>query len=167
MMQAAAHGSKTILWCLLMLHNLEEVILQSQMKRIKAAFVANVYRPYLQSVIDHINKRIESTELISSMSVFDPRHLSPKEEELSNYGMEKMKTLVKFYGTVQRVQLNEMEGVLQPDIDPEETESEWNLFRGVIFVKHKGNSLQQVLLQLLGSSDIAAASPNLPNSLQF
>ena len=72
---------------------------------------------------------MECTELISSMSVFDPRHLPDKEEELSNYGMEKMKMLIQFYGTVQRVQLNQMEGVSQPDIDNEETESEWKLFR--------------------------------------
>ena len=29
-------------------------------------------RPYIQSVIDHISGRLESTNLISSMSVFDP-----------------------------------------------------------------------------------------------
>ena len=95
----------------------------------KAGFVEKVYRPYLQSVNDHINGRMVSTELISFMSVFDPCHLPDKEEELSNYGMEKMKTHMKFYGTVQRVQLNQMEDVPQPDIDTEETELEWKLFQ--------------------------------------
>ena len=38
----------------------------------KKAFVANVYHPNVQSVIDNINRRMESIELISSMSVFDP-----------------------------------------------------------------------------------------------
>ena len=88
----------------------------------KTAFVEKVYCPYLQSFIDCINGRMESTELNSFMSVFDPRYLPDKEEDLSNYGMEKMKMLIKFYGTMQRVQLNEMEGVSQPDIEPDETE---------------------------------------------
>ena len=67
----------------------------------KAAFVEKVYHPYLQSVTDHINGRMECTELVSSMSVFDPCHLP--DEDLSNYGMEKMNALIKLYGTVQRV----------------------------------------------------------------
>ena len=62
----------------------------------KSEFLYKVYRPYLQSVIDHINVRMESTELISAMSVFDPRHLPGTEEELSEYGMEQIKTLTIF-----------------------------------------------------------------------
>ena len=42
----------------------------------------NVYRPYIQSVIDQINGSMISTELISAMSVFDPRHLPCTEEYL-------------------------------------------------------------------------------------
>ncbi|KAI6658864.1 E3 SUMO-protein ligase [Oopsacas minuta] len=63
----------------------------------KSEFLHKVYRPYLQSVIDHINVRMESTELISAMSVFDPRHLPGTEEELSEYGIEHIKTLTDFY----------------------------------------------------------------------
>ena len=35
----------------------------------KATFLQKVYCPYLQSVIDHINQRMESTDPISSMSI--------------------------------------------------------------------------------------------------
>ena len=127
----------------------------------KSAFHHKVYRPYLQSVIDHITARMESNDLISSMSVFDPRHLPDTEEELSDYSMEKMRTLINFYSVAQRVEVNEDEGVSQPDIDAEETESEWRLFRRVIFVQYKSSSLQQVLSRLIGSGDISAAFPNL------
>ena len=61
----------------------------------KSEFLHKVYRPYL-SVIDHINVRMESTELVSAMSVFDPRHLPCTEEELSDYGMEQIKILTDF-----------------------------------------------------------------------
>ena len=126
----------------------------------KSVFLHKVYRPYLQSVIDHITARMESNDLISSMSVFDPRHL-PDTEELSDYGMEKMRTLINYYSVAQRVKLNEDEGVSQPDIDAEETESEWKLFRRVIFIQYKSSSLQQVLSRLIGSGDISVAFPNL------
>ncbi len=92
----------------------------------KAVFLQKVYRPYLQSVVDHINARMQSTDLISSMSVFDPRHLPDTEEELADldYGMEKIRTLINFYSVAQRAEFDGDEGVSQPDIDAEDTESE-------------------------------------------
>ena len=120
----------------------------------KSAFLRKVYCPYLQSVIDHINARMESNDLISSMSVFDPRHLPDTEKELSNYGMEKIRTLLNFYGVTQ-------EGMSQPDIDAEETESEWKLFRRVVFTQYKSSTLQDVVTRLISSEDMSAAFPNL------
>lgn len=63
----------------------------------KTRFLQNVYRPYIQSVIDHISGRLESTDLISSMSVFDPRHLPDDEDKLSDpdYGTEKNQDTIK------------------------------------------------------------------------
>ena len=88
----------------------------------KASFLQRVYRLYIQSVIDHINNaRVESTDFISSMSVFDPRHLQ-KKDEFSTYGMEKIKVLTSFYGTHQKVKFDGKEAVSQPDVDPEEAE---------------------------------------------
>ena len=47
----------------------------------KAGFLQNVYRSYLQSVIDHISGRMESTDFLSSVSAFDPRHLPNSEND--------------------------------------------------------------------------------------
>ena len=94
----------------------------------KAMFLQRVYCPYLQSVIDHIKVRMESSNLISSMSLFDPHHLPDIEEQLSDYYMEKMRTLINFYSVAQRVKLDEDEGMSQPDIDAEEIESEGSYF---------------------------------------
>ena len=99
----------------------------------KSAFLQKVYRPYIQSVIDHINARMGSTNLLSSMSVFDPRHLPDSEEELTDYGVQKIQTLIGF-GSVQKVHFKGNEGVSQPDVDPEDTEAKWKLLRRVIFV---------------------------------
>lgn len=124
-------------------------------------FLRQIYRPYIQSVIDHINGRMESSDLISSMSVFDPRHLPKTEEELSSYGEQKMKTLIDFYSSPQKVQFEGKESVSIPDIDGDETESEWKLFRRVMFMQYKSASLQHVLSRLLENNEMAAAFPNL------
>ena len=80
----------------------------------KADFEQTVYCPYLQSVIDHINGRMESTDVISSMSVFDPRQLPSTEKELtdSDYGMEKIKIILSLYGGAQKLLLMEKKDFL-------------------------------------------------------
>lgn len=112
----------------------KEIVVTSEEKD---DFLQNIYRPYIQSVIDHINSRLESSDLISSISVFDPRHIPDTEEELSSYGDWKITTLLKFYCSPQKVHFEGEDGTSQPDIEIEEAESEWKLFRRVIFVQYK------------------------------
>ena len=126
----------------------------------KDDFLQKIYRPYIQSVIDHINARLESSDLISSMSVFDPRHL-PDTEELSSYGDQKIKTLLNFYGSPQKVHFEGEDGTSQPDIEIEEAGAEWKLFRRVLFVQYKTSTLKLVLSKFIEGSDIATTFPNL------
>ena len=111
----------------------------------KAGFLQKVYRPYLQSVTDHINGRMESTDFLSSMSVFEPRYLPNSEEKLHNYVEEKIRLLIDFYGIAHRAYFDGDEAFSQPDIDPEYIEAEWKLFRRLIFRKYRDSSLQTVL----------------------
>ena len=46
-----------------------------------------------------------------------------------------MRTLINFYSIAQSVKFGGQEGESQPDIEAEETESEWKLFRRVLFVQ--------------------------------
>ena len=110
---------------------------------------------------DHIRGRIDCTDLISSMAVFDLRHLPDDEVNLSDYSTDKINTLTAFYGSAQEVQFDGKKGVSQPDIDQQDTESEWKLFHRLMLVQHKRSSLQQVLSTLLNSSSIRASFPNL------
>ena len=129
----------------------------------KKLFLHKVYRPFVQSVVDHINRRMESTDHISAMFTFDPRHL-PTEDKLADYVIEKIRTLINFYSVAQRIiQFQGEIGISQPDINAEDTESEWKPFRRVIVVRYKDSTLQQVLWTLIDSanSDIATAFPNL------
>ena len=83
---------------------------------------------------------------------------------MADYGIEKIRTLINFYSVAQGIQFQGEIGISQPDVNAEDTESEWKLFRRVIFVRYKDSTLQQVLSTLTdsGNSDIATAFPNLP-----
>ena len=49
----------------------------------KECFMSDIYQPYVQSVIDHISSRMQSTDLTSAFSVFDKRHLPGEEKDLA------------------------------------------------------------------------------------
>ena len=118
----------------------------------KNLFLHKVYRRYVQSIVDHINGRMESTDLISAMSIFDPQHL-PTDDKLADYDIEKIRTLINFYSVAQRIQFQGEIGISQPDINAEDTESQWKLFRRVFFVRYKDSTLQQVLSKLIDSGN--------------
>ena len=60
----------------------------------KNLFLHKVYRPYVQSVVDHIILMEGwSLQVSSLLSIFDPRHL-PTEDKLADYGIEKIRTLI-------------------------------------------------------------------------
>ncbi len=80
-------------------------------------------------MIDHIKSRIEKTDLISSMAVFDPKNLPDDESKLSDYGTKNITFLSEWYGYVQDVQFEGQIASSKPDIDPEDTESKWKFFR--------------------------------------
>ena len=94
--------------------------------------VQKVHRLYIQNVIDHVNARMCSTDLLSSMSVFDPRHLLDSEEELTDYGVQMIQTVIGFYESVQKAHFEGNEGVSQLDVVHEDTKAKWKLFRSHI-----------------------------------
>ena len=98
----------------------------------KTSFLSRIYRPYIQSVIDHISSRMESSDIFSA---FDPIHLPDSEESLSTYGMEKLRTLTDFYGKEQTLSFEGNAGVSKPDVDPDQTEAEWKIFRRILFTQ--------------------------------
>ena len=76
---------------------------------------------------------------------------------------KKTRTLINSYSVYKRIQILGEVGFSKPDIGAEDTESEWKLFRRVIFVRYKDSILQGGLSRLIYSdnSDIATAFPNL------
>ena len=88
----------------------------------KDSFLQNRYTS--KSVIDHINSRLESSDLVSSISVLDPQHLPDTEEELSSYGDQKVTTALKFCALLQEVLFEGEDGPSEPDIVIEEAVSE-------------------------------------------
>ena len=103
-------------------------------------FLRSVYRPYIQSVIDHITSRLKSSDVFSAFSVFDPSNLPDSEESLSFYGTEKIKILTDFYGHEQQVSFQGDVGHSRPDVDPEQSEAEWKIYRRIMFAKFKNDT---------------------------
>ena len=64
-----------------------------------ATFLPNIYHPYIQGVVDHINQK-GSTDLIAAMSVFDPHYPPDMEDKLLNYDVVKILELIDFYGVL-------------------------------------------------------------------
>ena len=119
-------------------------------------FTMQIYRPYIQSVIDRTSSRLKSSDLVSAFSIFDPRHLPGKEEELSTYGVETLQKLTDFYGKEQRVTYEDKTGVSHPDVNAEQAEAEWKIFRRVMFVQFRSgadsdDSLENVTSNLYGT----------------
>ena len=80
-------------------------------------FINSVYRPYIQSVIDHVRTRLRSSDVFSAFSVFDPSNLPDSEESLSSYGTDTISVLTDFYGRAQQVKLQDEVGHSSPDVD--------------------------------------------------
>ena len=78
---------------------------------------------------------------------------------MSDYGTDKIAKLTDFYGVAQKVNFEGQEGESEPDVDPDDTEAEWKLFRRLIFKQYRDNSIHQVLSKLVSKSDIAVAFP--------
>ena len=64
----------------------------------------------------------EEEKNLFAMSIFDPRHTDDK---LADYDIEKLRTLINFYSVAQRIQFQGEIGISQPNINAEDTESEW------------------------------------------
>ena len=112
----------------------------------KTSFLSRIYRPYIQSVIDHISSRMESSDIFSAFSIFDPIHLPDSEESLSTYGMEKLRTLTDFYGKEQTLSFEGNAEVSKPDVDPDQAEAEWKIFHRILFTQHRSESgLQKIV----------------------
>ena len=120
------------------------------------AFIKSVYHPYIQGVIDHISSRLKASDTFSAFPLFDPRHLPSSEAQLSTYGTETSLQILT--------------------IDTEATESEWKIFRRVIFSQFRKtgsadpdgecredttNGLQRVTSELLTNGTLNAVFPNL------
>ena len=93
--------------------------------------------------------------------MFDPSNLPDSEESLSSYGTDTISILTDFYGRAQQVKLQDEVGHSSPDVDIEQTQAEWKIFRRIMFAKFKAKTAATVLCNLLTSDTLSAGFPNL------
>jgi hypothetical protein len=104
---------------------------------------------------------MQSSDLFSAFSIFNPLHLPKEEKDLSSYGSEQLNILTSFYGMPQTVSFQSTTGTSVPDVDPEQTEAEWKIFRRGMFTKFKSSTAKEVTHALLSNSTLSSAFPNL------
>ena len=166
-LSSAFKSSKSILQQVLCLKKVFTETSQSSLQDVrvsevdKTSFLSQIYRPYIQSVTDHISSRMESSDIFTAFSIFDPIHLPDSEESLSTYGMEKLSTLTDFYGKEQTLSFEGNAGVSKPDVDPDQAEAEWKIFRRILFNQRSESGLQKTVTTFLASSALVAGFPNL------
>ncbi len=127
----------------------------------KFGFIDTIYKPYIQSVVDYNSSRMLSSGVVSAFSIFDPQQLPDKEESLSNYGAEKLKKLISFYGEPQKVTIQSSCALSTPDIKDDLTEAEWKIFRRLLFTQFQTKTVRDVISSLLSNNILTSAIPNL------
>ena len=131
------------------------------LETVKESFAKNIYRLYIQSVVDHITSRLKSSDVYSAFSIFNPSHLPETEDSLSSYGTEKLQILTKFYGSPQKITFKGQPKFSVPDIDMDQTEAEWKIFRRILFTNFREANVSYVLTSLLQNDTLKAGFPNL------
>ena len=70
--------------------------------------------------------------------------------------------LLIFYGKEQTLSFEGNAGVTKPDVDPDQAEAEWKIFRRILFTQHRSESgVQKIVTTFLASSALVAGFPNL------
>ena len=60
------------------------------------------------------------------------------------YGSEQLNILTSFYGMPHTISFKSTTGTSIPDVDPEQTEAEWKMFRRLMFTKYKSSTAKDV-----------------------
>ena len=125
------------------------------------SFIQGVYNPYIQSVIDHITSRMQSSDVFSAFSIFNPLCLPNEEKDLSMYGSEQLNILTSFYGMPHTISFKSTTGTSIPDVDLEQTEAEWKKLRRLVFTKYKSSTDKDATHALIYNSTLSSSFPNL------
>ena len=73
--------------------------------------------------------------------------------------MENLHTLT---GTEQTLSFEGNAGVSKPDVDPDQAEAKWKIYRSILFTQHRYESgLQNIVTTFLASSDLVAGFQTL------
>ncbi len=84
-----------------------------------------------------------------------------KKKASLNYGAEKLKKLISFYGKPQKVTIQSSCALSTPDIKGDLIEAEWKIFRRLLFTQFQTKTVRDVISALLSNNTLTSAFPNL------
>ena len=104
---------------------------------------------------------------MTALSIFDPRHLPDKDSELRDYGLQQLNVLLDYYGSEHSLELNGAEIAVVPDIDKDDTLTEWRIFKRLLYNRFRNSSVQDMTSSVLASESQCLMFPNVVKLLQI
>ena len=124
-------------------------------------FQETIAKPFITNLRDNISSRFASSgDVLSALSIFDPKKVPVDSHDLSHYGENSISTLLAHYGTDRSAEtLQGEETVKEAMISPDIT-TEWKTFRQFMAKQPKENMKLQ-LKELATNEMLKSMFPNL------
>ena len=124
-------------------------------------FQERVAKPFVSDLKSNISSRFTSQDIVSSMSIFDPRKIPNADSPvLTSYGDSSVDTLIKHYGEDREAEAIDGEEYTKKALISPELHTEWKTFRQ-FFSKHPKEDMKSQLKELVTNTMLVSMFPNL------
>ena len=124
-------------------------------------FQDTVAMPFIATLKANISSRFESSgDIVSALSIFDPRKAPLDSENLSHYGEDSIRTLLAHYGVERCGVTLQGEETVKAALISSDVFTEWTTFRHFMFKQPKDDMLLQ-LKELASNEMLENMFPNL------
>ena len=124
-------------------------------------FQERVGKPFVSDLKNNISSRFTSQDIVSSMSIFDPRKVPNVDSPgFTSYGDSSIDTLIQHYGEDREAQTIDGEEYLKKALISPELHTEWKTFRQ-FFSKHPEEDMKLQLKELVTNVMLVSMFPNL------
>ena len=113
---------------------------------------------FIDKLISNLQSRFPDSNLLGSLSVFDPQKLPVEPSELATYGAAEIDVLCAHYGTPKTGKSGQE---LAPLVCVSETEDEWVQFKQLMSSNYRSCTIQSMAEKLLKSVSIKEDYPNI------
>ena len=141
--------------------SLEEVTGNEISMEVISSFQENVTKPFISNLKENVSSRFASSgQVVSALSIFDPKKLPGDPEKLSSYGDTSIATLLKHYGVERPAETIEGEETVREPVVSSDITNEWKTYRQYM-AKQPEENMKLQLKQLTSNEMLKTMFPNL------